>query len=886
MRKRVVVLYVLVALVITWPLALHMRDVVLGDLESDVWKHVWGFWWMKQCLVESHILPLYTRLLNYPYGGSLFFIDPLGGLMALPLQFVLSPATAYNVLILFNMVLAAVGAHRLARYCWKDERGAFVAGVIYGFSPYVLANVTSGISESFNIGWIPLFFLLFLRTLREPAMANAVWAGIYLALATVGCWYYGVFCTVFACLLLALHLAAHLAVRRRRRPAASPGMGNAVGRLGIVLLAGGFLYATQRMLDEPWQALAFWYWMGGSAAGLLGLLLWIAASRRSADAPLGDFLRRALLILLPFDAAAFSVWMLLLLLPRTWPPTELAGDPMRIFLLESSILTFWLALRIMTARLPALLATAAVRLQRWLAMLALLTMGGVVGVATFLGVTRWYGTAAIPREAAWQEQAWTAVGWLVLLWLLARAHGQETVPWRLPWRQVNRQLRYVTNSALLSLVLLYLFAPPMAADRNLAVWGGGAVCLVVLANLRGLAGQLAAQTRALGPTLREIPQVEPVASDLTLFYRTLFKRLMTTALVTLILVMPFAYAFRRTLNSEISLVYRVRNNDNVDFHLSDQFHNISYLMDYVTPGKAAVRQTYTVDRLSRVSYPGVIVLLLAALGAVSQRRRLARWWLAVGAVAATFSLGPFLYVTPEVHLEGHFPLYMWMYEYFPFFSQISIPYRFDVVVMLALAVLAAGALSRWMRGRDAATCGLVTASISLAILFEVMLVSPAPFPLPESSARPPDYAAWLGAQPGAFGILDLPLQRYEGELLPGEYFYYQTVHGKSIPNRVEGEIPLYVNRNRFMVHLFDLEHDYMGYQSETEATLRDGLKELRDFRFKYFVVHENLLRPGARGRIDALLTHFLGPPQRREDNVSIYQVYPDATLSLREKEVR
>src|SRR5688500_2831508 len=95
----VVLLYVVFALVVTWPLVLHLDDAVIGDMQSDVWKHLWGFWWVKQCLFEKGVLPLYTHLLNYPYGGSLFFIDPLGAVLSLPLQMVLPLGVAYNLIV-------------------------------------------------------------------------------------------------------------------------------------------------------------------------------------------------------------------------------------------------------------------------------------------------------------------------------------------------------------------------------------------------------------------------------------------------------------------------------------------------------------------------------------------------------------------------------------------------------------------------------------------------------------------------------------------------------------------------------------------------------------------------------------------------------------------
>jgi hypothetical protein len=438
--------------------------------------------------------------------------------------------------------------------------------------------------------------------------------------------------------------------------------------------------------------------------------------------------------------------------------------------------------------------------------------------------------------------------------------------------------------ALAALVALYWLAPPLPDSTSLLLWGGGTLVLMAMFNLRqALVGGWRHLT---GVLMTHAESAYPASSPLLTFYRTTFQRLLLVGLASGVIILPVAYSFKRTLNSEISLVYRVRHGGNVDFHLSDHFHNISRLEDYVVPGKATARRTYTVDRLTRVSYVGLITLSLALLAALRVRRKHVGWWLGMAVACTMFSLGPFLYVTEHIHSSGRFPLYMWMYDYFPFFSQISIPFRFNVLAVLALAVLAAYTLSTWMRGKSVLYQGLLSLSVSLAVLFEVMLVSPAPFPIPLASTQAPPYFRALGAEKGNFGILNIPIQRVEGELLPGEYFFYQTLHGKSIPNRVEGEIPLYVHRNKFTVHLFDLEHDWLGYPRQDETVLRKSIQELKDFHFKYIVVHDNLLRPGARDRIHGVLRHFMGAPRRQSDNIWVYSVYADApTIAEREPTV-
>ena len=47
----VVGLYTLLALIFTYPLVLNYSDYIVGHMESDVWKHLWGFWWVRRRLI-------------------------------------------------------------------------------------------------------------------------------------------------------------------------------------------------------------------------------------------------------------------------------------------------------------------------------------------------------------------------------------------------------------------------------------------------------------------------------------------------------------------------------------------------------------------------------------------------------------------------------------------------------------------------------------------------------------------------------------------------------------------------------------------------------------------------------------------------------------------
>ncbi|MBM3466149.1 MAG: hypothetical protein FJX76_29020, partial [Armatimonadetes bacterium] len=412
-----VLLYLGAALVVTYPLVFHLGDSVVGDFESDVWKHLWGFWWVKQCLVDQHVLPLYTALLNYPAGGSLFFIDPLGGLLSVPLQIFVAPHVAFNLLVLFNITLAGSGAFLLARYLTRSTPAAYVAGVIYGCSPYMLANVTSGISESYNIGWIPLFMLFFLRTLREAETSNAVWAGIFLATATVGCWYYGVFCAVFAALFfLCWSLEMWRAASRKAvdSGAAAQQVSGGNPRLYQLIIASlvlAYLYCSSWMrVYEPADA-AFWDWLCGAAASLLALMLLVRMRRRAAKSEAEPPTGSGGAVFLLAYVLLMSAWMLLQMLPRALPLARLGDNLALLAMIVANGTALMISGRVLVNRLEGRAAEIGTLALRWtkLAIALAVTVDTVIAALSVR-------PAPAALESV-QEQAGLAIQALVAVWL-------------------------------------------------------------------------------------------------------------------------------------------------------------------------------------------------------------------------------------------------------------------------------------------------------------------------------------------------------------------------------------------------------------------------------------------------------------------------------------
>ena len=194
--------YLLCSLVFTFPLVLRLTTHVPGEVEGDVPVYIWNLWWMKHAL-SMGISPLFSDYIFAPYGASLAFhaFVFLKAFIAIPLQWFCSAWTAYNLLILATFSLAGYGMFLLARHLTGDGRAAWVAGLVYAFSPYMLTRGTGHLNY-LSGEWIPLYALCLIRLLQTRERRWAVGGGLCLLLTAYCEYYYLIYLTMFTALYL------------------------------------------------------------------------------------------------------------------------------------------------------------------------------------------------------------------------------------------------------------------------------------------------------------------------------------------------------------------------------------------------------------------------------------------------------------------------------------------------------------------------------------------------------------------------------------------------------------------------------------------------------------------------------------------------------------
>ena len=170
----------LLAIVMTWPLLIHLGSVVprdIGDPLAEAWQPAWG----GHALLHQ---PLHFFDANrfWPLKDTLAFGDALIGYA--PTGIIGSGPHAamvrYDLLFIFAYALAFFGAYLLAREIGLSPAGAVVAGAAFAFAPYRLEQ--DGHLQVISSGGIPLSIAFALRgiRLRRPwwlfwAWVLAVW---------------------------------------------------------------------------------------------------------------------------------------------------------------------------------------------------------------------------------------------------------------------------------------------------------------------------------------------------------------------------------------------------------------------------------------------------------------------------------------------------------------------------------------------------------------------------------------------------------------------------------------------------------------------------------------------------------------------------------------
>ncbi len=169
--------YFLITLVVFAPLMAHFTTYAPG-FGGDTYQNLWDIWWVVHAVAQGHSI-WSTNLLFYPLGANLIYqtMSPIGAIVTAPFQAISLPAT-YNAMLVLGLVISGLCMYVLAKYVTNNAYAAFIAGLVFAFSAFHVAQAYAHI-DWIVIGWAPLALYFFMRMLKgDGRYLSAVGLGI------------------------------------------------------------------------------------------------------------------------------------------------------------------------------------------------------------------------------------------------------------------------------------------------------------------------------------------------------------------------------------------------------------------------------------------------------------------------------------------------------------------------------------------------------------------------------------------------------------------------------------------------------------------------------------------------------------------------------------
>jgi hypothetical protein len=185
--------FCMLTILMTWPLAAHIRTSVIGINAGDNWYYVWLVGWFQKALFQFHQNPLIVQLHNYPTGWNLAYseITLANVIPALPVVLLGGPILGYNFVVLLSFVLSGLFMFWWVKSLTGSIAAGLVAGTAFAYAPYRLTHANGHLplmgTQYLVLHYAGLFALLKQRTFNWK---YAALAGVGLGLASLSSMYY------------------------------------------------------------------------------------------------------------------------------------------------------------------------------------------------------------------------------------------------------------------------------------------------------------------------------------------------------------------------------------------------------------------------------------------------------------------------------------------------------------------------------------------------------------------------------------------------------------------------------------------------------------------------------------------------------------------------
>jgi len=202
-------------LLLTYPQILHLGTGVRDH--GDPLLNTWILSWNIHKMAGLDFRHYFDTNIFFPHKHTLAYSEHLftQSLVALPVWLISrNPVLSYNIVFLLAFLTSGWGMYRLARKLVQNELAAFVAGMIFAFSPFMFAHLSH--VQVISAAGIPLAFLClhrFFETGRTRDMLCFTGCYVFQFLANG---YYGLYLSLFAGLFIAVMTISKKAYKNGR----------------------------------------------------------------------------------------------------------------------------------------------------------------------------------------------------------------------------------------------------------------------------------------------------------------------------------------------------------------------------------------------------------------------------------------------------------------------------------------------------------------------------------------------------------------------------------------------------------------------------------------------------------------------------------------------
>lgn len=197
--------FLLLACLQAWPLPVQLTTRLTGPPSGDTGVYVWNTWVFGRELLERGGSPYFTSRifsLDPQEDLSLHNYTPFADLLALPFQPWLGVVGAFNLVYLINVALAGFGLFLLVRRLTGRDDAAFLSGVVFALSPFLVARSAAHFSL-ISAAPLPFFVYWLDRAWSSGRVRDGLATGATLAWAAASDVYYAVYCVMLGALFVA-----------------------------------------------------------------------------------------------------------------------------------------------------------------------------------------------------------------------------------------------------------------------------------------------------------------------------------------------------------------------------------------------------------------------------------------------------------------------------------------------------------------------------------------------------------------------------------------------------------------------------------------------------------------------------------------------------------